>query len=424
MLLGSEFIGGLPLTKLNDYESYLKAGCKKLWAHWKAADIVAEQVRNVPMEVRRGEKVVTPPSDLAALLAVANPEMTFDELVYLIVMHLKFTGNGFMAKMRDGTSKTKALYPMNPKRVEIVPNDDGTVRGYLLSVGSGGRKVPFDVDEVIHFRRFHPNNDFWGIGESEAGEAMLQDGLNRGDWSSNFWTNGAAPAGLLVEKSDNGPSPRDFERIKASFKKEYGGRDNSGKIGFLTGKWEWMQLGMDADVMQNIEQQRWSVEQTFMLHGVPLSIAGVKDAANFATAQIDEYRLRKYGVKPMIKCLEATLNSDLLAEWGLKIAFAISTLENIGAVMDGLDRAFDRGIVSINECRTILGLKPDLENDLWKQHFINSNLVPLEMAGEMQADLASAVRSQVIAERNGGQNGNGNGNGKLLHDALVLPARR
>ena len=128
--LAAGFIEGLPLQKFNDYETYLQASCSKVWAHWKAADIVSEQLRSVPrVTKRRGVNVEAPP-ELAALLKVANPEMTFDELVYLTGMHIKITGNAFWFKstgetVRRGGKRPNALYPMNPARVEIIPKADG-----------------------------------------------------------------------------------------------------------------------------------------------------------------------------------------------------------------------------------------------------------------------------------------------------------
>lgn len=421
MLLAAEFTGGIPLTKLSDYASYLKEGTSKVWAHWQASNIVAQAVQEVPVRVRRRDREVNVP-DLQQLLTVANPEMTFDELLYLLVMHLKFTGNAFIAKMRDGGTKPRALYPMNPKRVKIIPDNKGNVIGYTLDVGSG-TLLPFDPDDVIHFRRFHPNNDFWGIGEMEAGESLIQGVINTADWSRNFWKNGAAPSGILVEKSDTGINEQDFEQAKRTFRKEYGGRDNSGKLAMMTGKWEHIKLGLTMEEMQSIESQRWSIEQIYMLHGIPLSIAGVKDAANYATANIDEVRFRKYVVRPTVRIFGTTLTSDLASEFGndLKIEFALSTLENLESVMLGIAPAFDRGIISINEAREICGLKPDPDNEEWERRFISGNLIPLEMAGEPQADIASTIRADSIARRMVSDVPAKNGNGdaaRLLHDAF------
>lgn len=416
--LGAGYMEGLPLTKFSDYSSYLHSGLKKVWAHWKAADIVAEAVSQTQMSVTRNGQPANQP-ELARLLEVANDEMTFVDLIYLLVMHIKFTGNAFVYMQTNGGRRPVALHSLNPKRVEIVPNSDGTLRGYLLSVGNAGKKVPFEPEEVMHFMRPHPDNDFWGLGETEAGESMLQESVNRADWSGNFWKNGAAPSGVLVEKSDVHPNPLDFDKAKAKFTKEYSGRENSGKLAWLIGKWEYVRLGLTQEEMQSIESQKWTVEQIFMLHGVPLSVANAKEAANYATASIDEVRFRKYTVGPMVRRISDTLSSDLAPMFGsgLEIKFMLSSLENIVGLMEGVAPAFDRGILSINEAREILGLAADRENEEWEKRFIMGSLVPLEFAGEAQADMAASLSAQRMVERLAVDN-SGNGNGKHEPDLL------
>lgn len=376
---------GVKLHQFSNYESYLQGISKKVWAAWKASDICANAMCNTPFVVKRGDSrdpVVI--RDLQRLLTQPNQFQTFRELQYLAVMHLKATGNAYWYKSEATLSgdRPKELMPLNPKRIRIVTSAySGEVVGYKYT-GANGIEIPFDVEEIIHFKRPHPNNDYYGIGDIEPGESIYNEQINRNTWTEGFWKQGASPSGILFCKTQV-ESDETWEEIKARFRKQYGGAENAGKTALMTGDWSYSQLGLTAQEMQNIETSKWNVEQIFIMMGVPLSVAGIRDAANYATADIDNQRFKEYTILPLVLMLQDTLNTDLIAGWGdnLSLSFNVVGLINVGKVIQELAPAFDRGWISINEARERMGLNRDDENELWNQHFMNAGLVPVDLAG-------------------------------------------
>lgn len=389
--------GGIEINKFTDFESYLRAGTKKVWATWKACDLVAKAVADTPMAVYR--KNGTEPvrmADLDRLLTVPNEDDTFADLLIKSVFHVKLTGNAYWLK-DEATLKgdrPRSLINLNPKRVQVQLDGDGRKLGYILHVR--GLEIPLDLEEVMHFRQPHPDNDYYGLGDIEAAEPLLNDNINRGTWAEGFWKNGASPSGILVCE-DVVTDQQKWEQAKAKWQKEYGGSKNSGKTAWLTGKWRYEQLGMSAQEMQNIEQSKMNVESIFLLHGVPLSVAGIRDAANYATADIDDQRFRAYTVKPLVKLFQDTINSDLVAGWGesLELRFNVTGLVNIGAVVTPYSALFDRGIISINEFRERVGMQR-IEDPLYDQHFITAALVPLDLAGIADQTRTEEAAAQIV----------------------------
>lgn len=376
---------GLPLHKFTDYESYLAAANRKVWASWKACDLTAKVVMDTPFAVLdpRGERMENPPEDLARLLRYPSADETFSDLVYLTVMHLKQTGNAFWYKSeaRQDGSRPKEILSLNPKRMKIIPGKDRKVAGYALTITSGRvSEIPFEPEEIMHFRVPHPNNDYWGLGDLEASEELFNSTINRGEWDKQFWKNGASPSGLLTTKQIV-TDQKEFDRIKAKWQREYGGLENSGRTAFLAGDWTYQQLGLTAVEMQDMEKAKVSVEYIATAHGVPLSVLGLRDAANYATAEIDDMRFRRYTVKPLVKIIQDTVNTDLAAGWGLAVEWEIAGLIPISHVMASYTPLFDRGGMTINELRAKAGLAQDKDNPLWEQTFINAGLLPLALAG-------------------------------------------
>jgi len=401
-------ISETPVAKLGDYQQYLQAGCKKVWASWKACDIIAKAVVDTTHIVRRKgstDPVVVAPLD--ALLTAPNQFETLADLLYKSVLHVKLTGNAFWYKAEANLAGDRPLeiFGLNPKRMKVAVGKDGTPVGWLHK--TRGVDVPFSLDEIIHFRQPHPDNDYYGLGEMEAAEPLFKDTLNRSNYGESFWKNGASPSGILILK-EKVTDEEAWEKAKKKWQDQYSGAKNAGKTAWLTGEWSYQQLGLSAADMQDIEKSKLNDERIFLLHGVPLSVAGLREAANYATAEIDDQRFRAYTVKPMVKLFEDTMNTDLVAGFGdnLEIHFNVAGLVNLTQVVLNYNALFDRGIISVNEYRERVGLPSDQANPLWDQHFVSAGLVPLELAGIAQADqtqqaAAAIVNRQILAITDG-----------------------
>lgn len=393
-----DMIQGTGSVGPSTYADYMATGTGKSWASFKACDLIAKGLLTLPIRLTRaGTTNEVKDSPLAALLRVANPMETFSDLLYRTVFWLELTGSAYWYKSEanhDG-NKPRALIGLKPQHMTIHADSQGRVKGYTYTVA--GQPVPFDVDEVIHFKWPHPANDYYGIGKLEAARDLMDDQANRANWANRFWQNGAAPSGVFVRDGD--ADPTEFERLKARWNSEYGGKKNAGKTAWLVGKWSHIKLGLDIAEMQDIERQKLTVEQIFQLHGVPLSVAGVRDAANYATAEIDAERFKEFTLLPLARLIEQTLRSDLVAGFGDRdvLAFDVSSLINTARVVRDLTPLFDRGVVSINEMRERAGLPRDDANPIWNQHFINAGLVPLDLSGIADLGRTDAEAARTVA---------------------------
>lgn len=391
----------LPISKLRDYQSYLWAGSKKVWAVWKACDLVSKIIQETPRKIVRvsgnKETEVTDNEDLNNLISKPNERETFNELLARISFHLKMTGNAFVAKDRPNVlgGMPEKLYVLNPRRIQLALGKSGEVIGYLYIVGNG-QTIPFDVEEVIHIKLPHPDQDYWGLGEMEAGEAILQDYINRQTWLEKFWENGASPSGILFEKSSQITDKDEWEKAKKKWQQEYGGAANSGKTAWLTGDWDYLQMGLTAQEMQSIESSTWSVEQVFHLCGIPLSVAGIKEAANYATAQVDDVRLRRYTVKPLLKIIEDKLNGDLIQSFdeNLRLRFDIQGLIDIELSSRAIPLLVGAGVMSPNDARELMGMER-VANPLMEEYYLLNTFVPIELAG-MTNDATDAQSQDAV----------------------------
>src|SRR3954463_2965176 len=133
---------GINLSQLRNYESYLLAGSKKIWATWKACDITAKVVIDTPQILRKlgGDGTPVRNREIEKLMNAPNAFDTWAEMVFKTVFHMKLSGNAFWAK--DGVNlkgaRPSALYLLNPKRMRLVVDPNKGITGYIYTPMNGG----------------------------------------------------------------------------------------------------------------------------------------------------------------------------------------------------------------------------------------------------------------------------------------------
>jgi HK97 family phage portal protein len=409
----SSLLPGIETHRFSGYTSYLAAGTRKAWAAARAIDILASvvlstEMRLVPREpgAPKSGASLRPPPDLLRLLQNPNPYDTISELLYLWVAHMKFTGNAFWLKDEmDELGRPKSIYALNPAGMKIVPDRARRVREYRYRVN--GETIAFAPEEIIHFRRPHAGDPLWGLGEIESAESLYDDHINRALYHQRFMANGAMPSAVLV-KDEWEKSQEEWEHYKASFAEQYGGAKNAGKVAWLSGKWSLLQMGIDAQKMQELEKSKRTVEEIFLNHGVPLSVAGF-GSANFATAQVEERAMKRYSVLPLVNWFVDVMNSPrgfiTAFTKDLRLDFPLTGLIDVEQVMKEHAPLFDRGGLTPNELRELAGL-PRVSHPLLDQFFVHQQYVPLEIAGILpptDAALAAAAGTNTSDGKPAGQ---------------------
>ena len=390
---------GVAIHKFTDYDSYLDAGSRRIWATWRAVDLVANVVLSTDIKVvdTKGNKKQN--DDLQRLLTHPNTHTTFEELLYLTTFHLKLCGNAYWLKDEiNPQGQPAALYPLLPQNVEPIADKTSKVSKYKYVVN--GEERHFRHDEIIHFKRPHPRKSVLGIGDMEAGEQLFNEFLNQDAFKTNMYKKGAFPAGILVRKEFDGDSS-EWERTKEMWEQKYTGQEAAGSIAWLTGDWNFLKLGMTAEEMDSLEQERKTVEQIFIHHGVPLSIAGLEKAANFATARQDYISFRRFTCLPIVRFIFSRLNDpdEFVAAFNPKwtIRHSLSGLVDVEQVYKEYEGLVKDGAMTLNELREKCGLET-VNDPLLDQFYIDSNRQPLDSTIIDDEPIEDDIVEEIISQ--------------------------
>ena len=379
-----EFVSDFKLTKLTDYDSYLRAGTKNLWASFHAVDTIAKALISTKLLIKKGDKVVEDENHpLAKLLVEPNPYDSWEELMYVWPFHIKFTGNAFWMKDEiNGKGQPTAVYPLLPQFVEIVPDRHQRISQFIYRVN--GRIIELEADEMIHFKNPHPNNVIFGLGELEAGELMLEDYINRNRLENHYVSKGGVPSGVLVREEEV-EDPDEWTKFTRKWKDEYEGIDNSGKTAFLNGKWDYVKLGLTPTELQTMQRSQETVKNIFTLHGVPLSVAGMDKAANYATARQDTIHFKKWTVAPLLDMFCGKCNSSKCLtrnyDPAMRLGYELKDMADVGGIVSEYMPLVLNGAMNRNELRKLCELEEVKGKPMMDEYLISQGMVPIDMAG-------------------------------------------
>jgi HK97 family phage portal protein len=409
-----EFRLGVPIYNFSSYQSYIDAGTKKVWAAMRAVRLISAAAISAKFKIVDGSdsgeaaNVAISPRDndsvrfaKGGFIAKPNPYDTWEELIEMTVAHLEFTGDAYWAKDdMDALGRPTSFFPLLPQHMKILPSKEDKIAGYSYEVNGG--KVSYRADQIIHFKYVNPNDMINGLGTIASGQNLYERAIAKGDIENKFLESGAQPSGVMTLDDASVSDEDEWNKLKKRFQAEYGGKKNAGKTAFLNGKWTYHKLGMTMAEMEAIASEKWTIEQIFLNHGVPLSVAGIQGAANYATAKQDEQNFRRYKVVPVIDIIVGKLNADGFIQKlnpTFKLVYELYGVIDTEQIQKVFTPLLREGVITRNEFRELLGLRR-MDNPHMDQITIMSHSIPIELAG--LANLSNDDMLRVFGDIVGG----------------------
>lgn len=298
-------------TYFGDPEQMLQQGSLYQQSPWVyvAVNRIAEAAALVPLQVMRveGEKTVqVERHPLEQLLDNPNPAMSRFDLFESTLGYLELTGNAYWFLTGDALGRPMQIWPLRPDRVTIVPDPQDFVRGYIYEVD--GKRVPMDAIEVVHFKRWHPSNDYYGLSALEAARLAVESDRAMARWNKNtFSRDQGVPAGIVNIKEFISDS--DFERVKREWRSSYGSAQR--KTAFLRGgAVEWQNIGLshtDLDFLKGRDSHRDEILNIF-----GISIGLLSENATEANAKVAERHFIERTLWPKLVRIAQKITQDVL----------------------------------------------------------------------------------------------------------------
>ena len=151
---------------------------------------------------------------------------------------------------------------------------------------TGGASVIYDAADVLHIRSLSWEDDPRGLMGTSPIKTLAPDldaDLELAKATARTAATGR-PAAVYRPTDDKTTwNPRIVQGIKDAFRKVFS--DNHGGVAILDGSGKLDVIGWSPKDMEGLESRTWSRQTVLSVFAVPPTIAGIPDAANFATAQ-------------------------------------------------------------------------------------------------------------------------------------------
>ncbi|HVO43496.1 MAG TPA: phage portal protein, partial [Aggregatilineales bacterium] len=294
-----------------------------------------------------GQRQRVPDHPIAALLRKPNAYQSQFELLEATVGFLQINGNAFWFLNGPAGGLPTEILVLRPDRVRIVAGGHSgqIVTGYVYDVD--GIDIPLAPEEVIHFRRWHPANDLYGLSPIEAAAVDVQSDLAMSRWNKQYFSvEKAIPAGVVSIKSPLSDS--EYERIQREWRESYGGTQR--KTAFIRGaEITFQEIGISHKEMDFQAGRQFNKELIMLIFGIPPGMLDANATEANARAAIETFT--RDTIWPCMVEIAEKLTAQLAPFWGDDVTIEAEDIRVRDTTADREELAAFAPYLSINEAR-------------------------------------------------------------------------
>ena len=343
-----------------------------------AVDAIARNGAKLkPKHIRKvGQDIINQKSNIQYLLETRpNVYMDAYTFYYRVLTELFMRNNSFIFIDKDAAGTPIGLYPISSANLELLESKNEIYARFKFY---GGEQVTIPYTNIVHLRRFFFDSDFYGASNKALMPTLeLINTTNQG--IANAIKTSANMRGIL-KFTQAMLKPEDIKKERDRFVTEYMNIDNTGGIGAIDAKAEFIPLDskpqiVDKDTMAHIKQ---SVYDYF---GVSAPII----TSNYTEEQWNAFY--ESTLEPVAVQMGLEFTSKLFTEreigFGNQIIFESSRLQYASATTKSnlITNLMGLAVLSVNEAREILNLAPVEGGDVRYQSL---NFVDATKAAEYQ----------------------------------------
>lgn len=333
-------------------QGYVRAYKASAWA-FRCVKIRAQVLAGIPLTVRRADEEIDHPLSKALSRGRLIDWTERDFCIF----GRAFWSWGFYP---NGNAWLRRL---NPTTIQVDADVRG-LKGFKQEIE--GRTVrEFAPAELVYFNDYDPDDDFGSV--SPVSLALTGVGVteNISIFAEYYFANGAMPQGILVSETKIA-SESDRKRILEEWEKRFQGPKNAHKTALLDGgKISYVPVTpslVDLAMTELREEERREIAAALF---VPPVMAGITDAANYATAQEQRKSLYTEALIPEAGLFCDVINTQLVPHFNIPDIEVQPDLNDVQVIQEDRTEITQRnqvavtaGYMSLNEARKREDLDP------------------------------------------------------------------
>ncbi len=216
------------------------------------------------------------------------------------------TGNAYWYIVTNNLGTPVALWPVPSQQMKIVLGKQNIISGYVYD--NGLYKVPFDYEEIVHFRFPSLKSMFYGMAPLTAVLDAHQFNLNVKTYENALLENMARPEGVL--STEEFLSDPEFERLRLRWQSQ-GGASKVGKVRILEKGLKYTPMSWTTREMNYVKGREITREEICGAYGIPISKVTANNV-NRANAEAGESQYMTDAIEPRLRRIEEKINERIM----------------------------------------------------------------------------------------------------------------
>ncbi len=346
----------------------------------------------------RSERTQISKHPVLTLLDRINPFQTSNEFIELHTIYQDLVGECFWILNYNALGEPAEIWIPYPNRMSVVPDKTKFIKGYIYQVGA--EKIPFDVNEVIHFKYPNPLNQYRGLGPAQAIGINLDAQQNADKWVNTFFYNSARPDGVI--QFDYNLSDEQFDKLKKQWGERYRGVSKAHQVALLEGGGKYIQIQNTIKDMDFPNLQLKNRDVILGVFGMPQSVMGISENVNKANAEAGDYTFARWIVKPRLDRMKSKIQEQLIPKFrkseNLELDYDEVVPETVDQKRELAESGMRAGYLTINEARKLRGLDPLPNGNVL---LVPLNLIPTPVSGKFSIP-APTIPTEVTPPKSKG----------------------
>ncbi|WP_251861961.1 phage portal protein [Clostridium sp. Marseille-Q2269] len=314
----------------------------------------------VPKHIRNNNQdgfSINPETYMRFLLEEPNPYMTGQILQEKVATQLQLNNNAFIYINRDDLGYPTELYPIPALGVEALYDKEGSL--YLKCTLINGKTCTYPYKDVIHLRQDINNNDIFGESPAKALNQLMEIVTTTDQGIVKAIKNSGIVKWLL--KFNQSLRPEDMKKQTDDFTKNFLSIENSGGAAATDAKSDAKQVE-PKDYVPNAAQMDRTIGRLYSFFNTNEKIVQSK----YNEDEWNSYYESE--IEPLAMQFSNEYTRKLFSRrergFGNKIIFSANNLQyaSMSTKMQ-LVQMVDRGALTPNEWREVLGLEPTENGD-------------------------------------------------------------
>lgn len=298
---------------------------------------------------------------LTKLIENPNPDQTRTEFLQDIYGYLQTAGNAYVhAVCVEG--EVRALYPLRPDRMKVIPDASGYPAVYEYTVSGETRRFHQTSNQpcppILHLKQFNPVSDHYGLAPLRVAADAIELHNAATAWNKSLLDNAARPSGALVYQGVSGAenlTVDQFDRLKSELSETYQGSGNAGRPLVLDGGLDWKPMSLSPSDMDFLNAKHSAAREIALSFGVPpmlLGIPGDNTYSNYREANLAYWRST---ILPLVNLVADAL-THWLAPMDMKVILDTGNIEALSSERNqNLQRILDANFLTDQEKRIAMG---------------------------------------------------------------------